>query len=104
MGKLVGQKARPARVDELPQKLVRQYFESAPRVCEGPKRLPEAGGRRSRNGATFRPAARDSSAEKSTMNASNIQRAIQAHTVRLLGETAKKFWKREPRKASIHAG
>ena len=38
------------------------------------------------------------------MNASNIQRAIQAHAVHLLGETAKKYWKREPRKASIHAG
>ena len=38
------------------------------------------------------------------MNASNIQRAIQAHTARLLGETAKKYWKGEPQKASIHAG
>jgi hypothetical protein len=38
------------------------------------------------------------------MNASNIQRAIQAHTVRLLGETAKMYWKRRTQKASIHAG
>ena len=38
------------------------------------------------------------------MNASNIQRAIQAHTRHLLGETAKKYWKREPQEASIHAG
>ena len=36
------------------------------------------------------------------MNVSNIQRAIQAQTVRSLGETAKKYWKRKPQKASIH--
>jgi hypothetical protein len=48
--------------------------------------------------------AREGSKDKSAMNASNIQRAIQAHTVHFLRETARKYWKREPQKASIHAG
>jgi hypothetical protein len=38
------------------------------------------------------------------VNASNIQRAIQAHSAPSFSETAKKFWKRQPQKASIHAG
>jgi hypothetical protein len=38
------------------------------------------------------------------MNASNIQRAIQANWAPSFSETAKKYWKREPHKASIHAG
>lgn len=54
--------------------------------------------------ATSEPIARDGSTEKSAMKTSNIQRAIQAQKVRSLSETAKKYWKREPRKASIHAG
>jgi hypothetical protein len=48
--------------------------------------------------------ARSGSAEKAAMNASNIQRTIQAQTARSLSETAKKYWKRETQKASIHAG
>jgi hypothetical protein len=43
-------------------------------------------------------------AETPGPGASNIQRAIQAHSAPSFSETAKKFWKREPQKASIHAG
>jgi hypothetical protein len=90
--------------DEFAQKFVIETVESAPIVCEGPARMPEAEGHALARQAPTWPPARNNSAEKSAMNASNIQRAIQAHTVRLLGETAKTYWKRDPRKASIHAG
>jgi hypothetical protein len=38
------------------------------------------------------------------MNASNIQRAIQAHSAPSFSEMDEMYWKPLPRKASIHAG